>query len=252
MTIHPKYSYPAGFAEQDDGSFLVTFRDLPEALTDGDNYVDAFIEATDCLEEAIAGRLAMGEDIPEPSTLESGELAVPLSAAMSAKAVLRSAMAAHGVSNSQLARGLGCDEKEVRRLLDPRHASKLHRLEQALLWLGYSLSVKVTPVPWRRLLVLAEEFETVVDRDSSGVEDKSLEPDEALALIHQAIAVTDEMLPYFQGEATADRIAEFRHQMSIGASRMRGTIAQGKTPRRLPELPPVADVIDFDQARKRA
>jgi antitoxin HicB len=39
---------------------------------------------------------------------------------MAAKAALYLAMREAGISNVQLARKLGCDEKEVRRMLDPR------------------------------------------------------------------------------------------------------------------------------------
>lgn len=41
----------------------------------------------------------------------------------------------------KLAARLGCDEKEVRRLLDPRHPSKLARIQRALASLGKGLAV---------------------------------------------------------------------------------------------------------------
>src|ERR1035437_3735613 len=37
-----------------------------------------------------------------------------------------------GMTNLQLARELGCDEKEVRRMLNPRHPTKLPRIKEAL------------------------------------------------------------------------------------------------------------------------
>ena len=43
----------------------------------------------------------------------------------------------------QLARRLSCDEKEVRRLLDPRHPTKLPRIKEALDVLGKRLVVSV-------------------------------------------------------------------------------------------------------------
>ena len=46
-----------------------------------------------------------------------------------------------GVSNTILARRLGCDEKEVRRMLDPRHPTKLPRVQDALRLLGKRLIV---------------------------------------------------------------------------------------------------------------
>jgi DNA-binding IclR family transcriptional regulator len=51
---------------------------------------------------------------------------------MAAKAALYLAMGERGMTNVQLARKLGCDEKEVRRMLNPRHPTKLPRIKDAL------------------------------------------------------------------------------------------------------------------------
>ena len=136
-----QFSYTAKLTRQGDGSWLVTFRDLPEALTDGDSIEDALHEAADCLEEAIAGRIDDGKDIPIPSKVRKGEHLVPLPAQMAAKAALYVAMMETGTTKSELARRLGCDVREARRLLDPRHPSKLPRLEQALMSVGQQLVV---------------------------------------------------------------------------------------------------------------
>jgi antitoxin HicB len=62
---------------------------------------------------------------------------------MSAKAALYIAVRETGISKSELARRLGVDEKEIRRMLSPRHQTKLPRIEQALSALGYQLSVSL-------------------------------------------------------------------------------------------------------------
>ena len=50
-------SYPANFLPEANGKgFHVRFRDLPEALTGGDDLEDTLAQAADCLAEAIAGR----------------------------------------------------------------------------------------------------------------------------------------------------------------------------------------------------
>ena len=47
------------------------------------------------------------------------------------------------LSNTSLAKKLDCDEKEIRRLIDPHYNSKFPRLEQALHILGKKLQVEV-------------------------------------------------------------------------------------------------------------
>jgi antitoxin HicB len=127
--------------DAEDGGFVVTFRDLPEAITQGETIAEALREARDCLEEAVANRIAMDLPIPEPSGAESGEHRVALQAQMAAKASLYIALRQEHLTKVELARRLGCDEKAVRRLLDPGHASRLSRLETALAVLGRHLVI---------------------------------------------------------------------------------------------------------------
>ena len=99
----------------------------------------------DEFKEAIAGCMARREDIPSTSAARGRPVVTP-GAVISAKAALYTAMRAEGVSNSALARTLGCAEGEVRRMLDPRHATKIGRLEEGLAALGKRLVVEVATV----------------------------------------------------------------------------------------------------------
>ncbi|MDY6862107.1 MAG: type II toxin-antitoxin system HicB family antitoxin [Thermodesulfobacteriota bacterium] len=138
------FIYPATLTpDNDDGGFVVKFIDLPEAITQGENVDNALSEAADCLEEAIANRIEMGRPIPNPSTAKNGQYAVPLPAQMAAKAVLYIAIQEIGISNVDLAKKLGCDEKEVCRMLDPHHSSKIPRIEFALSAMGRKLVLGV-------------------------------------------------------------------------------------------------------------
>jgi len=138
------FVYPARFERGDkSGVLVITFRDVPEAITQGTGEKDAIWQAADCLEEAIAGRIADGREIPKPSRAARGERLIPVPAPMAAKAALYLAMREAGMTNVQLARKLGCDEKEVRRMLDPRHPTKLPRIKEALDVLGKRLVVGV-------------------------------------------------------------------------------------------------------------
>ena len=138
------FLYPAKFERGDTpGVLVITFRDVPEAISQGKGLKDAHWQAADCLEEAIAGRIAGGRKIPNASSLARGERLIPVPAPMAAKAALYLAMGEAGMTNVQLARKLSCDEKEVRRMLDPRHPTKLPRIKEALEVFGKRLVVSV-------------------------------------------------------------------------------------------------------------
>ena len=77
---------------------MVTFRDLPEAITQGDTREAALLEAADCLEEAIAARIDEEMEIPPPSALLSGECAVSVPVQTAMKAALYLAVHAAGIS----------------------------------------------------------------------------------------------------------------------------------------------------------
>jgi antitoxin HicB len=142
-----QFVYPAMLTpDPQDGGFVVTFVDVPEAITQGDDVPEALQQAADCLEEAIAGRIRRRDTIPEPSPVRAGQYAVVVPAQTAAKAALYVALHQQHLTQVELAARLHCDEKEVRRLLDPRHASKLSRLEAALALLGHQLIVGVQPV----------------------------------------------------------------------------------------------------------
>lgn len=139
-----RFCYPVTLApDEEAGGYVVTFRDIPEAITQGDSVEEALEQAADCLEEAIAGRMRRGEEIPAPSPFLRNERHVVVPIATATKAALYKAIRESGLSKVELAIKLGCDEKEVRRLLDPYHPSKLPRIEAALEALGKQLIVSV-------------------------------------------------------------------------------------------------------------
>jgi antitoxin HicB len=143
-----EFAYPIVLTEEPSGGFVVSCPDLPELLTQGDDRADAVEQAIDALEEAIAGRIRRGDDIPEASVPGEGEdvEVIRLPPIMAAKAALALALTKSGVSQSAFARSLGINEKEVRRLLDPRHPSKLPRLQKALMAVNREVEIRVVEV----------------------------------------------------------------------------------------------------------
>jgi antitoxin HicB len=138
-----QFTYPAAVERDEAGYFLVTFPDLPEAGTDGETLEEALTEAGDCLAETIAGRITRQEDVPEASRKRKNQHIVTLPAYMAAKAALYLTMKEQELSPGVLANLLNCNEKEVRRLLDPKHAAGLQQIEAALAAIGQTLIVGV-------------------------------------------------------------------------------------------------------------
>lgn len=135
------FTYPATIRRDRAGRYLVTFGDVPRCATDGRTLAEALREAADALEEAVAHRISQGLDIPAPSRPKKRQPVISLSAQMSAKAALYLAVREAGITPLDLARRLGVVAAEVRRLLDPRHNTRLRQLEAALAVLGQRLVV---------------------------------------------------------------------------------------------------------------
>ena len=137
-----RFAFPAKLTrDRESGGFTVSFRDLPEALTAGDGRPEALEQAADCLDETIAGRIADDEEIPIPSVAKRGEVVISLGARMAAKAALHIALAESGMSQRKFARHIGAHEKEVRRLLNPKHPSKIDRLAEVLEALDWRMTI---------------------------------------------------------------------------------------------------------------
>lgn len=139
-----EFVYPAKFArDRKDGGFVVSFRDLPEAITQADSLLQCFDAAAGALQAAIEGRIMDGLGIPVATRAKRGErlAAVPVQTAL--KAALYLAMRERGITRVELARRLRINEKEARRMLDPHHATKAERLEQALGVLGRHVELRV-------------------------------------------------------------------------------------------------------------
>src|SRR5215203_607121 len=83
-----EFAYPVTLTpDETDGGFVVTFQDVPEAITQGETVTEALAEAADALEEAIAGRIRRGDSIPDAS-LAADRPKVPVPAQTAAKAAL--------------------------------------------------------------------------------------------------------------------------------------------------------------------
>ena len=62
-----RLAYPVNLERQKDGSILVSFPDIPEALTEGATDEEALAEAEDCLIAALGGYIQARRPIPRAS-----------------------------------------------------------------------------------------------------------------------------------------------------------------------------------------
>jgi antitoxin HicB len=130
---------------EEDGDFVVSVRDLPEVVTSGATLDEALELAADAIVVAVEGRMDDDMELPEPTRIRRGERVIRLPAQLAAKASVYSAWKAARVSKTELARRLDRNEVEVRRILNPRHGTKLDQLDEAARALGGRLNVSFEP-----------------------------------------------------------------------------------------------------------
>ncbi len=135
-------AYPVNLKRQKDGHILVTFPDIPEALTEGRTVPEALREARDALLATLGGYINERRAIPESSRPKRGQRLVFLPPLPAAKLALYQAMREDGVTNVALGKRLKISESAVRRLIDLDHRSHIGQVEQALAVLGRRLVVE--------------------------------------------------------------------------------------------------------------
>jgi antitoxin HicB len=137
------FDYPVVLARQPEGGFTVTFPDVPEAITQGEDEDEALLYAIDALKAALSFYVDNRRPLPTPSKPKRGQSVVHPRALESAKLAIYAEMLAQGVRKSDLARKLGWHLPQVDRLLDLNHASRMEHLESAARILGRELRLSV-------------------------------------------------------------------------------------------------------------
>ena len=136
------FDYPVTLTPDGD-SVLVTFVDVPEALSFGADEDEALLQAVDALEAALSFYVEARRPLPVASKAARGQHTVRPSALECAKLGVYQAMTEQGIKKAELARRLGRHMPQVDRLFDLRHASRLDQVEAAARALGRSLEVRV-------------------------------------------------------------------------------------------------------------
>ena len=136
--------YPAKFEKDGDHGYVVTFRDIPEALTQGDTVEESTDMAQDALISAMDFYFEDRRAVPAPSPAKRGEHLIELPPSVAAKVLLLNELVASKLSNAELARRMGTRAQEVQRIVDLGHATKIDTIAAALKAMGKRLDFSVS------------------------------------------------------------------------------------------------------------
>ena len=136
------FVYPVTLKREKDGGFVATFKDVPEAITQGETEAEALAAARDALETALDFYFEDNRVVPLPSKAKRGQPVIELPASLSAKILLLNEMIEQCVRPAELARRLKTTPQEVNRLTDVRHTTRIDGIAAALKVLGKRLDMR--------------------------------------------------------------------------------------------------------------
>jgi antitoxin HicB len=126
-----------------DGGFVVTFPDIPEAITQGETQEEALAMAREALEAVLGFYFEDKRVVPLPSKPECGQSIVELPASRWAKVLLLNEMLRQNIRSLELARRLKITPQEGKRLTNLQYSSRIDRVESALHALGCQLELRL-------------------------------------------------------------------------------------------------------------
>lgn len=135
--------YPANFQKTENG-YVVGFRDIPEAVTQGSTYKEAVMMAEYALLTALDFYFEDNRLVPMPSAALEGEILIDMPASAFIKVLLLNTMLEQRVTQSVLAKRMGVRPQQVTRLVNLKHTTKIDNLACAFKALGKELLVSVS------------------------------------------------------------------------------------------------------------
>ncbi len=136
--------YPAEFTlDQEVGGYVVTFPDVPEAITQGDTLEEATDMAEDALALALTFYVDRWERLPAASSADAGKRLVRVPAAAESKFTLYGALRSSGLGKADLMRLMKCPASRVDEILDANRPSNIDEIEMAFAAIGKKLTVPV-------------------------------------------------------------------------------------------------------------
>ncbi|QHM71300.1 Antitoxin HicB [Mixta intestinalis] len=118
---------------------MVSFPDIPEALTQGDTREEALAMGLDALITSFDFYFEDNQAVPLPGAITGDFVEVPASVA--SKVLLLNAFIASGLTQVELAARMGVKKQEVTRIFDLHHSTKIDTIQKALAALGKRLEL---------------------------------------------------------------------------------------------------------------
>ena len=135
--------YPATLTPNGEGGYIVTFRDVPEAITEIWSMEELQDTAVDALVTVLEMYFEKNRVFPEPSKPKKNEVMVALPLIVVAKMLLLNVMVSSNIRPCDLARKMHIKPQEVNRIIDLQHKTKLDTIDSAMRALGKSLQLTV-------------------------------------------------------------------------------------------------------------
>ncbi len=137
------FNFPVNFTPEEDGGFVITFPDFPEAISQGETITECLMEAKDCLDEALALRIDEKLEIPLPSNNRDFKYKVSPSLEMIFKVLMYLSIKESNLSSQELADQLNLDKTSLDNLINPRQNIQLSLFERIFHLLGKDISINL-------------------------------------------------------------------------------------------------------------
>jgi len=136
--------YPAHIVLNPESDiYSISFRDIPEALSQGFSFNEAKTMAVDALSTGFQFYFEDFRKVPVPSAAEKDEVLINVPLALWAKVLLLNKMLDLNISKSELARRLNTTRQQVQRIFDAGQNTKIETVHKALGVIGYSLELNL-------------------------------------------------------------------------------------------------------------
>lgn len=129
----------------DGEGFLVIFRDIENAFTEGSTYEEAVFNAQEVLDLMLLDRLEKDDEIPLPSPFQKDEVAISASPEVTAPALLHIVRRINHRSMADVARTMGVSYQSYQRMESGKNLT-MKSLKKAASALGSTVEIRLRKV----------------------------------------------------------------------------------------------------------